>query len=152
MNFSKYYITNTCNLLFWTPRSMCRFRNHLQLYQQWSYFPNLYLVLRNKCSKTMGKMMELQKQLQMRGQGSMSGFGDSNIIHTDKLMYNLIGKMFPPPPSDQPRITTQRQNNFEYSDHQSLSWRESKINQKPKTKFFFHLKLKTTKTWLIAVR
>lgn len=31
----------------------------------------------------MEKMMELHKQLEMGGHSSMSGFGDSNIIHTE---------------------------------------------------------------------
>lgn len=84
MSFSKYYTTSICNLLFWMPRSIGRFRNNFQLYQWVSHFPNPYLVLRNKCSKTMGKMMELHKQLHIGGQGSMSGFGDSNIIHKEK--------------------------------------------------------------------
>lgn len=77
MSFSKHYITSICNVLFWM------LRNHCQFYQWLSHFHNSYLVLRNKCSKTMEKMMELHKQLQMGGHGSMSGFGDSNIIHTE---------------------------------------------------------------------
>lgn len=46
-------------------------------------------------------MMKLHMQLPMGGQGSTSGFGDSNIIQRNRLRCHFIGKMSPPPPSDQ---------------------------------------------------
>lgn len=63
--------------------------------------------------KDNGKDDGVTQQLQMGGQDSMSGFGDSSIIHMVQLRYNLIGKTSLPLFSDQPWITVQRQNDFE---------------------------------------